>query len=414
MSDEALRGILLLLSAVGAGYVLTHLAVERLSRRWIVATDVQYVLLGIVLGPLLGIIDIDLARDIRPVFSLGAGALGLLAGLELRAAATVRAAPWVPAIAILAATAVMVTGLPVVALALSGYDLVAEDAWTGALVAAGMVALATTDGGVRGMAAFLGARGSIHERAAAAARMIKALATLGFGILFALLPNAPELQMRSPLRALEAFGLQIAAGVALGLLFAASVHRKLDDRVLLTVLVGTIFLAAGIARSTHVSAIFVCFVAGAIVSRTSRRADELTLMLARIQRPFVIALYFFAGLEWVSGPVWTFLFVIPFLLLRWAGRRLGGVVGRRLASSPHDLSTAMLPAGGLTVAFMLTLLLSYPDVPGMRESYGALLVAVVLAELGALRSIRRWLIDVDDVPPERRERKGGFDPGAVS
>ena len=108
MSDEAFYGILLLLSAVSAGYVLSHLAVERLSRRMIVVPDVQYVVLGVVLGPLLGVIDTERAQDLRPVLSLGGAALGMLAGLRLRETR----GDWAPSIAITVATACMVIGLP--------------------------------------------------------------------------------------------------------------------------------------------------------------------------------------------------------------------------------------------------------------------------------------------------------------
>jgi hypothetical protein len=132
-------------------------------------------------------------------------------------------------------------------------------------------------------------------------------------------------------------------------------------------------------------------------------------MLAGIKRPFVIALFFFAGLEWVAGPVWTFALVLPYLVLRWAGRRLGGAVGRRLTTPHQNYGAALLPSGGLTIAFLLSLRLSFSHVPGLREAYGPLLVAVILTEFGALRAIRRWLIDVDDIPPERRDRRGGFD-----
>jgi len=403
MSDEAFYGILLLLSAVSAGYVLSHLAVERLSRRTIVVADVQYVVLGVVLGPLLGLIDTERAHDLRPVLSLGGAALGMLAGLRLRETE----GDWVPSIMIALATVGMVIGVPLAVLSgIVGYDIMDGGAWTGAVIAAGVVALMTTESTVRAMTTFLGARGPGGPRAAGVATQTTALAILGYGLLFALVPSGTELQMRSPLVAIEALGIEIAGGALLGLLFAASVYRKLDDRVLLAVLVGTIFLAAGIARTTHVSAIFVSFVAGVTFSAASRRAPEVTRMLGNIKRPFVITLFFFAGLEWVSGPAWTFALVPAYLVLRWAGRRLGGVVGKRLSPHRYDYSAAVLPAGGLTVAFMLGMRLSFSELPGLRETYGALLVAVVLTDLGALRAIRRWIIDVDDVPPAGRERRG--------
>jgi Kef-type K+ transport system membrane component KefB len=410
MSDEAFYGILLLFSAVSAGYVLSHLAVERLSRRRIVVADVQYVVLGVVLGPLLGLIDTERAHDLRPVLSLGGAALGMLAGLRLRETK----GDWVPSVVIAVTTALTVIGLPLAVLSGLGYDILAGEAWTGAVIGAGVVALMTTESTVRAMTTFLGARGLGGPRAAGVATQTTALAIVGYGLLFALMPSGSELQMRSPLVALEAMGIEVASGVLLGLLFAASVYRKLDDRVLLAVLVGTIFLAAGIARTTHVSAIFVSFVAGVTFSATSRRAPEVTRMLGGIKRPFVMTLFFFAGLEWVSGPAWTFALVPAYLVLRWAGRRLGGLVGKRLSPHGYDYSAAVLPAGGLAVALMLGMRLSFPELPGLRDAYGALLVAVVLTDLGALRAIRRWIIDVDDVPPAGRERRGGFDLGATS
>jgi Kef-type K+ transport system membrane component KefB len=244
--------------------------------------------------------------------------------------------------------------------------------------------------------------------------MTKSIAAVGFGLLFALVPTGDTFEIRLPMAALESLGIQIAAGTALGLLFAASIYRKLEDRVLLTVLIGTIFLAAGIARSVGVSAIFVSFVAGVVVSRTSRRVTEVARMLTGIQRPFVIALFFFAGLEWVSGPLWMYALVLPFLLLRWSGRQVGGWLGKRLTTPPVNYGAAAMPAGGLTVAFMLSLLLVYADLPGIQEAYGPLLLALVLIELGALRAIRQCLIDFADVPTEGRVRRGGFDPSSTS
>jgi Kef-type K+ transport system membrane component KefB len=410
MSDDTFYGILLLLTAVGVGYVISHVAVERLSRRHLVVADVQYVVLGVVLGPLVGIVDPTRTEALRPVLLLGCGALGMLAGLRLRQSR----GDWWVAGGVSVATAGIAIGAPWLLMQAVGDDVAGAHAFTGALISAGVVAMMTTDSGVLAMARYLGARGVASPRAAGVAAQSAALAIVGYGGLFALVPNGDALQFRGPVVMLQNVAVQIGAGGALGLLFAASVYRKLDERVLLAVLVGTVFLAAGVARTMHVSTVFVCFVVGLVFSLASPRAPEVTVMLDGIKRPFVITLFFFAGLEWVSGPAWSYAAVPVYLGLRWAGRRAGGLLGQRLTRQPRDYAAALLPAGGLAVALLLGLRVSYPDLPGLRETYGALLAAVVLSDILALRAVRRWVIDADDVPVAGRERRGGFDPGMTS
>ncbi len=412
MSDETFYGILLLMSAVGAGYVVTHIAVDRLSRRFAFARGVEYVALGIVLGPVLGIIDIDIARAIRPMLLLGSGALGMLTGLELMTKTVVRRGRvWLSGALLATTTAAAVTGLPLAAMALLGFDLAADAAWTGAIIAGGVVALGSDAVAVRGMATHLRARGPAPHQAALVANVLPAIATIGLGILYALLAPSSVLSLRPAVDAAGSLGVQVGIGFVLGMLFGVIVHRQIESRVLLTVLLGFVFLAGGMAYSMYVSGIFVCFVTGVIVGRTCRQAPEVTRLMINIKRPFVIAMYFFAGLVWFTGVGCTSAWAPG-----WAGRGGwggggGGALSSRLFSPPMDVGAATLPAGGLTIAVLLSLRLVYGDVPGMRDVYAPLLVSIVLIELGSLRSVRRWLLDVADVPAEGRARRGGFEPG---
>lgn len=402
MSNETFYEIILLLSVVSVGYVITHVAVERLSRRFAFAGGIEYVVLGVVIGPLLGIIDVDMARDIRPVLLLGAGALGMLAGLELAPSpdSTKIRGGWRAAISITAFTALTVIVVPLlIALAL-GYDIEGADAWTAALLLAGIVALGSDGAVIRTVATTIGARGPAPAVGVAVATRVRALATIGFGLLYAVVEKQEFLNLREPIQILQALGLQIGAGVVIGLLFGVVVHRKLDERTLLTVVVGMVFLAGGFAYAMGVSAIFVNFVAGLTFARTSPYAGEATRTMHSIKQPFVIALYFFAGLEWVTGQLWVYLMIVPFLLLRQLGRRLGGMIGGRLAGWSSDLSPATFAPGGLTLAFTLSIGLIYRQAPGIIDVYGPLVTALMLLELASMRAVRRWLVDVADVAPQ--------------
>lgn len=402
LSNEAFTRIIVLLAAVSVGYVITHLAVERLARRYSFGGGIEYVVLGVVLGPLLGILDEGLAHDIRPVLLLGAGALGMLAGLELGLRdgdVRVRGA-WAAALSITSFTALTVIGLPLLGAWMLGFNIEADHAWTAALLFAGVVALGSDATPIAALATSLGARGPAPALAVATATRVRALAILAFGLLFALVNDADILELRPLSGAAAALGVQIGAGVVLGLLFGVVVHRKLDERTLLTVVVGMVLLAGGFAYAMDASAIFVNFVAGLTFAMTSPHAGEATRTMRSIKQPFVIALYFFAGLEWVGGTPWVYAMIVPFLVLRWIGRKLGGVIGARIGGSPANLGPATTAPGGLTLAFVVSLALVYRHTPGIADAYGPLITTLVLLELYSLRAIRRWLVDAAGIPSE--------------
>jgi Kef-type K+ transport system membrane component KefB len=402
LSDEAFARIIVLLAAVSVGYVITHLAVEKLARRYSLAGGVEYVVLGVVLGPLLGILDIELARDIRPVLLLGAGALGMLAGLELGERGDVRVrGAWAAALSITSFTALTVIGLPMLGAWAFGYEIEADHAWTAALLFAGVVALGSDGAPIGALAALLGARGPAPALAVATANRVRALAILSFGLLFSMVKDTSILDLRPLWGAAQMLGVQVGAGVVLGLLFGVVVHRKLDERTLLTVVVGMVFLSGGFAYAMHASAIFVNFVAGLTFALTSPHAGEATRTMRSIKQPFVIALYFFAGLEWVGGELWVYAMIVPFLLLRWIGRKLGGAIGGRLAGSPANLGPATTAPGGLTLAFVLSIALMYRKTPGIIDAYGPLITALILLDLHSLRAVRRWLVDAAGIASEQ-------------
>lgn len=401
VSDQTYFGVLLLLAAVAAGYVLTHFAGSRLTERFGLGEGVEYVVVGVVLGPVLGIIDGQLAKDLRPIVSLGAGALGMVAGLELFEGQRGFPGVFVAGLGIAVCTAVMVIGVPLGAAWAAGYEITASTAWSGALLVAGVVAIGAEGSHVTRIARAMGARGSLPARGERVARWVNAFTLVGFGVLFAVLVPSSEVAIRSLPEAGASLGLQIGAGMILALLLWLVVVRRVDERALLTIAVGAVLLGCGLAYATQLSPLFVNFVVGLVFSRISTRSGDLYRMLGSIRRPFEIALLFFAGLEWTASPPLLYpLVIVPFLVLRWLGRRAGGFAGAR-PSGGIDFGRATAAPGVLVIALMLNLRLVYPDVPGLRAVYGPLLVAVLCAELFAPRTLRRWLIDVTDVPTKK-------------
>jgi Kef-type K+ transport system membrane component KefB len=254
------------------------------------------------------------------------------------------------------------------------------------------------------MAERLRANSPLSELGVFVAHRAHAFATIACGVLFALLEPGETLALRDPAEFARAFGIELGSGIALGLLFGVVMHRKLDDRTRLTLVLGMVFLAGGFAFAMGVSEIFVASVAGWTFARTSRFSRDALQTMRSIGQPFVIALYFFAGLEWVTGSPWAWALVVPFVLLRQAGRRFGGFFGARMVGSGANLAASTFSPGGLSIAILLSFTLVFQDLPGVRDAYGPFLAALVLLETGSLRAARRWLLDVADVSFRRAKR----------
>src|SRR5690554_5721784 len=82
-ADEAMASVLVLLAIVAGAYLFSYLLLRWATRRFGWIPGVHYVVLGVSIGPLFGILSPDQLVSFTPVLILGSGAVGLLVGLEL-------------------------------------------------------------------------------------------------------------------------------------------------------------------------------------------------------------------------------------------------------------------------------------------------------------------------------------------
>jgi Kef-type K+ transport system membrane component KefB len=410
VSAETFRQVLFGFLIVAIAYGVSHLLFERLARRFGLVSGVEYLLVGALIGPALGLVDTNLSESLRPVLVLGTGALGMLAGAELR----VRDGgfQWRDAVSalIISITTILVVGVaPAVGLlAIGRHDLLVD--WATPLLIVSAIAMVADDAPVRAFVTYLDAKGPAIDRAMKVARLASALAILGVGIVFAMADGLHPGIVRDLPSILREFGLEVGMGTVLGLLFTLFLRQKLAHEQRLTVLVGMVIFASGFAYYAHASAIFVNFLAALIVANASSQGDEIRAMLADIRRPFYIALFFFAGFELpLDVPWWSWSLAIPFLFARLFGRWLGGSLVRNVDRvAPNNCGSALAGTGGLAIAMLLNVQLFYGGLPTVQATTAALLLALALSEVASYSLVRRWMLDAADVPPERARRRGDF------
>ncbi len=392
--------ILQLLAVLGLGYLGTHYVAERLRARFHVVTGIEFVVLGVLVGPhVTGVMTPEVLSQLGPVISLAVGAVGLVLGLEFRFARLLSAKREALELSFFGvlATGTIVGGLAV--------------AWARLTLPAGAFAVALPAAVALGAIAAVSAPGpigTVHRRLEGQSRLARILessagfdqllATVGFGLVFCIFHVGQTVDLR-PLTATEWVAVSVGVGVVLGVLFFLFLGREQDPDRLLLALMGIILFSSGSAYYLNLSPLFVNLVLGAMLANTSRHAVKLREVMDPIERPITVVILVTAGAAWnlaaLGNPLVLGLLVIC-LIGRPVGKMLGGALTFRYGEQRPYVTPWMgmgsLAHGGLAVAMAVNFREVYSGV--MADGlFSAVLVSVLIWEVLAPARIRRALID---------------------
>lgn len=406
LSEDSFRTILVLLAVVSVAYVVAHVLSEWLSRQFGIASGVEYLVLGAIVGPGFGLITPEIVHQVSPALVLGEGSLGLLTGILLnfrdRTSTTMRAGV---AGFNLALTTVAIVLLVPAGLVTYFWGLETSLTYLPHMLTAAAIAAVADLGPLRSLIAFLGARGDGTDVVLRVARATSSFAVIAFGVVFCLFKPASDLLVGVEFDAWGSFafwfGIHLLIGGTLGLIFTLFLSRDYEDEKILTVVIGMVIFTSGVAYYLKLSPIFVCFVLGLVLANICRQSQHVRVMLLSVERPLYIVLFFFVGANLAFDVAWwSWALAVPYLLLRALGRGVGGV----LASRPYatmrrfpPLGQAMWAPGALSAAMLLNFNDVFSGAPAATEVFVGLVLAVMVSEPIAYRLSRTWLIDATDV-----------------
>jgi hypothetical protein len=150
--------------------------------------------------------------------------------------------------------------------------------------------------------------------------------------------------------------------------------------------IAALLLVGGIADYLSLSAMVGGLLAGLFWGYVGGVArDCIEREVRYLRHPLVVLMLLAAGAKTTfSG--WILILATAYLLLRVAGKLLGGSLMRRLpgAALPHNVATALLPPGVFGIAFAL-------DATSMTDSSAAAVVAAtVLGSIGSQLVAALW------------------------
>jgi len=359
--------------------ILAGIGVTRLSRPSfrhpkllddLVATGVPFLLLGLLLGPGLGVVDAAGLRMLQPLVALAIGWIGALFGarLEWRMVRRISTRTWLIgttlALPILLVTTVMAWTL---ARALPPLG----EAWgrplfTAALVLGGALTTAASQRGPR-----LGRRNALLDTAFGAAAV-----TVGVALYH---PHA----------ALRSLALTLVAGMALGGLFVALARGGLlsEPRDAGIAAFAVILCGAGFSYVAGLSPFVVCGLEAAVLMSFSPAAVRHAVagLLSGWEVPLYAAFLIVAGTLLRPLTAWLVLAALVLalirVLVRWVTVRFGldqvDPVWRSLPfASPPEFAHSVIRQGATAVALAAGFDL-------VRGSPGAMLVTVLLSVMAA-------------------------------
>jgi hypothetical protein len=337
----------------------------------LVATGVPFLLLGLLLGPGLGVLDTTGLRMLQPLVALAIGWTGALFGarLEWRMVRRISVRTWLVG-ATLALPVLLVTTVMALTLARALPPL--AEAWAGgrllpaALVLGGALTTAASHRGPR-----LGRRNALLDTAFGAAAVTVAVA------------------LYHPHVALRSLALTIVAGMALGGLFVALARGGFlaESRDAGIAAFAVILCGAGFSYAAGLSPFVVCGLEAAVFMSFSPAAVRRAVagLLTRWEVPLYGAFLIVAGALLRPLTAWLLLaaFVLALIrvLVRWVTVRFGldqvDPVWRSLPfAPPPEFAHSVIRQGATAVALAA-------GFDFVRGAPGAMLVTVLLSVMAA-------------------------------
>ena len=388
---------LLLVVLVVVAYLAAHIAFDWIARRFLIVSGVEYLVLGILLGPQVSdALSAEMLASFAPITTLALGWIGAIVGMQfyLQDLVRIKANQYRIAFFESLTTLGVVMGLEMVALSLLfgiSYGQSAVPAF-----ALGAIAATSAPSGIEVVARRLSRRGPIVRQLEITTAVDALVAVGAMGLLMCIRNPLGEAAGRA-LTSTEWAAVTLAIGVIGGALFHLFLgDERHIDRIFIS-LAGAIILTSGAASYVGVSPLLPAMIVGIMLVNTSAIRVEIQRTLASAERPFYFVLLIVAGASWQPGLVTSFIPVVLFLLARAAGKIGGARLSARLNDALPVLGLhwgrALLGHGGLALALALDYV-QHDRLPFPNIVFTAAIVSVLLTDLSSARLVQSVIAPV--------------------
>lgn len=358
-----------------------------LGPRLLLATGTHFLLIGLLLGPVLGLLTLQVIGQLEALFALGLGWIGLLFGLQLdRSQLAQFPLSWLLFTVVQAGvTFVAFAGIGILALHLAGalrpdlHMLIYGTAATAAV---------STPAGVALISRTFQVQGRVTRLLFYTASLDALVGIIALQVVYGV--YHPETAILAATSWWLWLAIATATGIIFGILFLWLTRPKPERDELTLFLLGLAVFEAGTALYMGISPLFVCMVTGAVIANLSPSRKRVYSILQGWEQPIYVVVLILAGAllgagTWIALPL-----AAGYLVLRAVGKAGGGLAARRMVplevQLPGTVGMGLIAQGGISLAMALSAALTYGAIAGsggtaMRTAFATIVVAVAASEL---------------------------------
>ncbi|HKJ93087.1 MAG TPA: cation:proton antiporter [Longimicrobiales bacterium] len=378
--------VLVLLGLLGARFAFNEARVP-LGPRLLVSAGTHFIFLGFLLGVNgFGLLTPRVLDQLYPFMALGLGWIGLLFGIQLDR----RQLAFFPPAFLLVALIQALVAFAVFLLVGTGIAAFLADTpgLTLALLITAATACVSTPAGVALISRSFQVRGPVSQLTFFIASVDAAVGIAALQVAYAF--RHPSSDGTFAAGGWEWIAVALAAGIVFGVFFLWLTRPKPSREELTLFLLGLVVFAAGAALYLGVSPLFVTMVAGIVIANLSPARRRVFRLLQAWEQPVYVILLILAG-ALLRFPTWLILpLAAAYVVLRGLGKLAGGWLAVRVTQRgfrpPADLGLGLLPQGGISLAMVISITLTYGAIetagfPLVDVLFSTVVLAVVASEL---------------------------------
>ena len=404
IEPDAYGSVFLGLSLVVVAYFFSYLLYKWLIARHGFVSGAPFVLLGLLLVPWTGWLEITL--NFQPLVLIASAAVALQVGLGMGRKRLVTEGAGIMSFlfVVTAVTVFFVVVLPLLALDLWA-DEATQEFWIIGILALGAMALVAEGRQLDAIADYFGVEGESLELARKVTWWSTVIAALFFGLVIAFF-QPTWVFFDDARNGAILVGAHLVLGGVIGAIGGALLEERPEDDRALTILIGLVITLAATAYLTPLSVVFLSVVAGLTMINISSEAIRMRQMVDSAHVPLYILLLFAVGTLWSPTMGLTGLLMVAIYLgLRFLGRLLGIYLFRpRLTGHRPDpgIHRALWAPGALTAAMIVDMVSTFGTDGVMALILSAFILILVAEEVVSFVLVRGWMIDISDAGPSRR------------